>query len=103
MRGKGKGNEQEIAEETEREDRQGEGIAGALGVAIEEAGEGFIVVFWDFSLFKCPPCGARSEGGSDQWKGRYLGVRQYWEAIVLLFLDAGRELFRRGLTSRMWG
>lgn len=43
--GEGKGDGQEVAEETEGEDRQGEGVAGALGVAIEEAGEGFIVVF----------------------------------------------------------
>jgi hypothetical protein len=44
--GIGRGGEvQGIAEETEGEDCEGEGVAGSEGVAVEEAGEGFVVVF----------------------------------------------------------
>jgi len=41
----GGGGVQGIAEETEGEDCEGEGVAGSEGVAVEEAGEGFVVVF----------------------------------------------------------
>lgn len=34
-----------IAEKTEAEDGEGESVAGSERVAIEEAGEGFVVVF----------------------------------------------------------
>lgn len=49
----GGGKVQGIAEKTQGEDREGEGVAGALGVAVEEAGEGFMVVFYiyEFILF----------------------------------------------------
>ncbi len=44
--GIGRGGEvQGIAEETEGEDCEGEGVAGSEGVAVEEAGEGLVVVF----------------------------------------------------------
>ncbi len=42
----GRGLGQVVTEEAEGEDGQGEGVAGAEGVAIEEASEGFIVVFY---------------------------------------------------------
>ncbi len=38
---------QGIAEETEGEDGEGEGVAGSKGIAVEEAGERFVVVFCD--------------------------------------------------------
>lgn len=37
---------QVVTKETEGEDSQGEGVAGAEGVAIEKASEGFTVIFW---------------------------------------------------------
>lgn len=36
---------EEIADEAEGEDGRGEAIAGCLGAAAEEAGEGLVVVF----------------------------------------------------------
>lgn len=42
----GRGLGQVVTEEAEGEDGQGEGVAGAEGVAIEEASEGFVVVFY---------------------------------------------------------
>lgn len=44
--GEGRGLGQVVTEEGEGEDGQGEAVAGAEGVAIEEAGEGFVVVFY---------------------------------------------------------
>lgn len=46
-----KGNGQEIAEETEGENGQSEGITGALRVAVEETSKGFAMVF--YSSQKC--------------------------------------------------
>ena len=37
---------QGVAEDAEGEDCYGEEVAGSEGVAVEEAGEGFVVVFW---------------------------------------------------------
>lgn len=37
---------QVVAEETEGEDGDGEGVAAGAGVAAEELGDGFVVVFW---------------------------------------------------------
>ena len=39
---------QGITKETKRENCQGKGVTGALGVAIEQAGEDFVVVFYGF-------------------------------------------------------
>lgn len=44
--GRGCKDEHVITKDAEREDGQGEGVTGTDGVAIEEAGEGFVVVFW---------------------------------------------------------
>lgn len=38
--------EEGVAEKTEGEDGEGEGVAGELGAVVEEVGEGFVVVFW---------------------------------------------------------
>ena len=46
MRGRLRGRIQGVAEYAEGEDCYGEEVAGSEGVAVEEAGEGFVVVFW---------------------------------------------------------
>lgn len=37
---------QVVTKQAEGEDSQGEGVAGAAGVAIEEASEGLVMVLW---------------------------------------------------------